>query len=115
MLVVTTDHHGDVAVVHAEGEVDIHTAHLLRDALTAAIAEGSDRVIADLTAVSFMDSTGLGVLVGRLRELRIRNGLLRVAANDRILRVIKVTGVDTVLPVHEDLADALAAFNAASS
>lgn len=112
MLVVTTDHHGDVAVVHAEGEVDLHTAHLLRDALTAVIAAGSDRVIADLTEVSFLDSTGLGVLVGRLRELRIRNGHLRVAANDRILRVIKVTGVDLVLPVHEDVAGALSAFDA---
>lgn len=110
MLVVTTDHHGDVAVVHAEGEVDLHTAHLLRDALTAVIAGGSDRVIADLTGVSFMDSTGLGVLVGRLREMRIRHGQLRVAAGHRILRVIKVTGIDTVLPVHEDVDDALSAF-----
>lgn len=115
MLVVTTDHHGDVAVVHAEGEIDIHTAHLLRDALSTSIAAGAKAVVADLTSVTFMDSTGLGVLVGRLKELRIRSGLLRVVANERIRRVINVTGVDTVLPVHEELADALAAFDASPS
>jgi anti-sigma B factor antagonist len=60
--------------------------------------------------VTFLDSTGLGVLVGRLKLVRNQSGWLRlVCSNERILRVFRITGLDKVFGIHASLDDALAA------
>ncbi|MBT9257770.1 STAS domain-containing protein [Phycicoccus sp. MAQZ13P-2] len=109
-LSVTTSHHDDVSVVTVEGEVDVYTAAQLRQTLDQEIAEGHTRLVVDLDAVSFLDSTGLGVLVGRLKTVRNSSGWLRiVCTSDRILRVFRITGLDKVFGIHGTLDDALAA------
>ncbi|GIL35253.1 STAS domain-containing protein [Phycicoccus sp. DTK01] len=109
-LSVTTSHHDDVSVVTVEGEVDVYTAAQLRQTLDQEIADGHTRLVVDLDAVSFLDSTGLGVLVGRLKTVRNSSGWLRiVCTSDRILRVFRITGLDKVFGIHGTLDDALAA------
>jgi anti-sigma B factor antagonist len=98
---------GRTTVVSVGGEVDVYTAGLLRNAIDEQIAAGARQIIVDLNETQFMDSTGLGVLVGRLKLVRHHHGWLRVAcANERILRVFKITGLDTVFSIHDTVAEA---------
>ncbi len=109
-LSVTTSHHDDVSVVTVEGEVDVYTAAQLRQTLDQEIAEGRIRLVVDLDSVAFLDSTGLGVLVGRLKLVRNSSGWLRiVCSSERILRVFRITGLDKVFTIHASLDEALAA------
>ncbi|KRE60862.1 anti-sigma factor antagonist [Nostocoides sp. Soil756] len=109
-LSVTTSHHDDVSVVTVEGEVDVHTAAQLRQSLDQEITGGHVRLVVDLDAVSFLDSTGLGVLVGRLKLVRNGSGWLRiVCSSDRILRVFRITGLDKVFGIHASVDEAIAA------
>ena len=110
-LSVTTSRQDDVSVVTVAGEVDVYTAAQLRSVLDEEIGAGHARLEVDLDEVSFLDSTGLGVLVGRLKLVRNHSGWLRiVCSNDRILRVFRITGLEKVFGIHDSLEDALAAF-----
>lgn len=110
-LSVTTSHHDDdVSVVKVGGEVDVYTAAQLRSVLDAEVESGRIRLVLDLEEVTFLDSTGLGVLVGRLKAVRNQSGWLRiVCSSDRILRVFRITGLDKVFGIHASLDEALAA------
>lgn len=91
------------SVVEVAGEVDAHTAPTVRDAVEAAIVPGA-RVIVDLSGVSFLDSTGLGVLVTALKHVREADGTLDlVVTSPRVLKVFELTGLDVVIPIHEEL------------
>lgn len=98
-------------LVEVSGEVDLHTAPSLRAALDGVLAEASagDDVLVDLSAVGFMDSTGLGELVGAHKALARRDGRLHVVVgNDRVARLLSLTALDDVLEVHRDRSAALA-------
>lgn len=93
-----------IAVVAVSGEVDAHSARLFRDALAEGLSDGSRRLIADLAEVTFLDSSGLGVLVGKLKDVRQRGGSMHVViANPRVLRVFEITGLDRVFRIHASL------------
>ena len=77
MLTVNETWNEQVCVVTATGEVDAHTAHALRDVLVRVIAAGGIHLVVDLSAVTFIDSSGLGVLVGRLKDVRARGSTWR--------------------------------------
>ena len=104
---VSTERHGDAAVVTVAGEVDAHTAGAVRTAVEAAIGPQA-RVVVDLTDVSFLDSTGLGVFVTALKHLHEQQGSLDlVITSPRVLKVFELTGLDVVIPIHAALEDAL--------
>ncbi|HET7398714.1 MAG TPA: STAS domain-containing protein [Intrasporangium sp.] len=108
--------HGERTVVHLEGEIDVYTAPRVRDKLDEQIREGRTDLVVDLTDVTFIDSTGLGVLVGRLKHIRLLGGSLRlVGSDDRVLKVFSITGLDKVFEIYPTLEDALGAPGAASS
>ena len=95
------------SVVSPRGSVDAATAPALRAALEAAAAD-ADSVLVDLGGVTFLDSTGLGVLVGGLRRARVGGGALRVVCADAtMLELFRVTGLMDVLDVHRDVRTAL--------
>ena len=99
-----------VAVVALAGEVDLYTAPRFREALFQAIDEGGPVVVVDLTGVSFIDSTALGVLVSGGRRLEQTAGTLAIGCPDeRIRRILEITGLDTVFGVYATRAEALAA------
>lgn len=109
-LTVATTERDDVTIVTVSGEVDVYTAPQLRTALEERIAAGHTALIVDLQDVGFLDSTGLGVLVGRLKAVRKVDGWLRVVCtNERILRLFGITGLDRVIPIHDTVDAAVAA------
>lgn len=102
-LRIRDERDGDVCVVHPEGEVDIYTAGSLKERLVQRIEGGCTHVIVDMEAVSFIDSSGLGVLVGALRRVRERGGDVHiVCSHDNILKVLRITGLDKVFPLFSD-------------
>ncbi len=67
---------GDCAVLRVSGEVDAYTAPMLREQIRELTAKGAVHLIADLSQVGFLDSTGLGALIGGLKRLREAGGSL---------------------------------------
>jgi anti-sigma B factor antagonist len=94
------------------GEVDLHVAPELRDALANAIDQGADYIVLDLTRVGFMDSMGLGVVLGALKRLRPRGGQLRVIVpgTSDLRRIFEITMLDHVITLDESRQEALADF-----
>jgi anti-anti-sigma factor len=97
------------SVVSVAGEIDAGTEKQFRDALTSALARGTVRIVVDLSAVGFMASAGIGVLMGVRRVLADAGGLLVLAAPHReVAQVLSMTGVGDVVPVTASVADAVA-------
>jgi anti-sigma B factor antagonist len=106
----TTAGGGDCAVLRVTGEIDVYTAPLLRERVIRLVDDGARHIIADLRGVTFLDSTGLGVLVGSLKRLRSHQGSLRVVINaDRILRIFRITGLVNVFALHPSVEEAVSA------
>lgn len=103
-LTLTTRQHGDRTVVTLGGEIDVYTAPLLRDAISDLVAQGSHDIVIDLTGVGFLDSTGLGVLVGGLKKVRAHDGTLELVCDqERLLKIFRITGLAKVFVIHESL------------
>lgn len=87
-----------VAVIQAEGRLNMVSAPRLRETVAGAIAAGRPRVVVDLSGVDFMDSSGLGALVGCLKTTRQAGGDLRIAApSDQVSMVLKLSNLDRIL------------------
>jgi anti-sigma B factor antagonist len=94
------------AIVSVGGEIDVYTAPKLRDRITELVGDGTYHIVIDLEAVEFLDSTGLGVLVGGLKKVRAHDGSLElVCSQDRLLKIFRITGLAKVFVIH-DSADA---------
>jgi anti-sigma B factor antagonist len=101
---------GDCAVLRVAGEVDAYTAPMLREQIRDLAAKGAVHLIADLSRVDFLDSTGLGTLVGGLKRLREAGGTLTlVITAPRILRLFQITGLTKVLAIYPSVAEAITA------
>ena len=99
--------HLDFAVLLVAGEVDISNAEAFRDHLQALVAGPNPAVIVDLSLVTFMDSAGLGVLIGALRSIHRAGGSLRVVGTRlQLIDLFSVTGVQKLLPLHPTVAAA---------
>lgn len=99
----------DVAVLAVRGELEVNGAPTLRLALIEAIEEEPGRrVVVDLEGVDFIDSAGLGVLVGGLTRARRHAGeLVLVATGRSVLKVLELTGLTRVFEIHVSRAAAL--------
>lgn len=84
-------------VVHVAGELDLFAAPQLRQRLVDIIERGSAHLALDLSEVTFIDSTGLGVLVGALKRARGYGGDLSLrAVPPSVLKVFEITGLTKV-------------------
>ncbi len=93
-------------VVRMTGEVDLCTAPDLKAAIYELLDAGADDVVLDMTGLEFMDSAGLGVLVGTLKRVRSAGGSLHLVCDrDNILKVFSLTGLDKVFSVCPTLED----------
>lgn len=102
--------HGDTGVVTVSGEVDMYTAPQLKECLLELIDGGAKRIVVDLSAVTFIDSTALGVLIGGVRRLHGASGAMALVVTSRpVERVLSITGLDRVFSIHATLDEALAA------
>jgi len=101
---------GDCAVLQVTGEVDVYTAPTLREQFQELAAKGAVHLIADLGRVDFIDSTGLGALVGGVKRLREAGGSLAlVISTPRVLRIFQITGLTKALATQPSVADAISA------
>jgi anti-sigma B factor antagonist len=99
-----------IEVVTVEGEIDIYTAPRLRELLIDLVSQNNYQLIVNLEKVGFLDSTGLGVLVGALKRVRPHDGWLDlVCTQERILKIFKITGLTRVFGIYQSVDQAIAA------
>jgi len=98
----------DCAVLQLTGEVDMYSAPQLREQVVELVDGGVRHIIADLRGVDFLDSTGLGALVGSLKRLRTHDGSFKVVASGgRTLRILQITGLTRAFALHSSVMDAM--------
>ena len=99
-----------IEVIDVQGEIDIYTAPRLRELLIDLVSKGSYQLIVNLDKIGFLDSTGLGVLVGGLKRVRAHDGSLDlVCTQERILKIFRITGLTKVFGIYETVDQAIAA------
>ena len=109
MKVVEEELPGGIIKVILEGRLDIEGAAAV-DLKMSVIKESRTSVLMDLQGVSFLASMGLRSLVMPARAIKSRGGrIVLFGPNEMVGKVLKTSGVDTVIPVHHDLSSALAA------
>ena len=93
--------HNEVVTVEVGGEIDLHSAPQLRAELVKAAESARPRIVVDLADVTFIDSTGIGVLVGGLKRAREKGGSLAFSSvQPRVKRVLEITGLLRALPLY---------------
>ena len=108
-LDVETGTVGDAALLRLRGEIDVYTAPRLRQAIIDLVDGGATDIVVDMEKVDFLDSTGLGVLVGGLKRVRMKEGSLAiVTSQDKILKIFDITGLNKVFPIHASVEEAAA-------
>ena len=101
MEIDTSDLAPGAAVLRLEGRLNMVSAPRLKSAIDQAVDGGTPRVVVDLTAVSFMDSSGLGALIAGLKKARQSSGDLRITGvNQQVATVLALTNLDRVLRSH---------------
>src|SRR5450755_3471827 len=106
------DHHtkDGIEIVDVEGEIDVYTAPRLRELLIELVNSSQYQLVVNMEKVEFLDSTGLGVLVGGLKRVRAHDGSLDlVCTQERILKIFRITGLTKVFGIHDTVDEAIAA------
>jgi anti-sigma B factor antagonist len=97
-----------VVLLSIHGDADLHVAPELRERLTREIDDGASGLVLDLSEATFVDSMALGVLLGAMKQLRARDGRLRlVVPQTELRRIFEITLLDRVLPLDATREDAL--------
>lgn len=97
----------DIAVVSGSGKLNMVVAPQLREEVRRSIDEGHPRIVVDLSAVTFLDSSGLGALVACLKSARQAGGDLRIAApSAQVVMVLQLSNLDRVLARFDSAGDA---------
>lgn len=110
---ITIDHQEHVTIVAVNGSIDALTADTLVAALQEQVVAGRTRLVASLTDVEYTSSAGLRVLLGALKETRQRGGDLRLAGmQQRVHRVLELSGFTSILKVYPDVPSAVASYPA---
>jgi anti-sigma B factor antagonist len=96
-----------VAVVVPQGRLNMVAARQMKELLAMLLEEGSARIVVDLEQTSFLDSSGLGALIGGLKGARQAGGDLRIARpTPEVLTVFQLTNMDKVLRPRDDVESA---------
>lgn len=106
---------GDLAILAMGGELDYEASPQLRARLVGAIKAGGRRLVLDLSDVTFIDSTAIGVLAGTVARLDEAGGgsLAVVSTHEKVLQIFEITGLDSVISLHSSREEAVSAFSLA--
>lgn len=108
---------GSALVIAVRGELDLNTAPQLEESLNPVLEDGSRPLAIDLSACEFIDSTGISLIVRAWRQLGgesngTANGSFALCGlNDQVQRLFDITGLESMVPMHSSLEDALAELN----
>jgi anti-anti-sigma factor len=104
--------HNDVSVLYPEGKITLGDGDQeLGEAVRTELEKGSRKILIDLSKVSYLDSSGIGELVGCYTSIKNRNGELRICGmNTKIFGLMKMTSLHSVFEVRDTEAEALADF-----
>lgn len=115
MLNMSRKEMGSTTVVRLEGDIDEDGVNVLRIGLLNCIKERRCRVVANLSGVRYISFMGLGVLVERLRQLRLQGGDLKlVGVNTYTQRVLRMAGISALFEIHESESQAVQGFREAA-
>ncbi|MDQ2907790.1 MAG: STAS domain-containing protein [Candidatus Eremiobacteraeota bacterium] len=90
-------------VVELGGEIDVYTSPKVKDAVTALIDQGHYNLVINLEKVRYIDSTGLGVLIGALKRVREHGGTVNlVCTNPQIKKIFDITGLVKIFGMYDD-------------
>ncbi|CAG7840803.1 anti-anti-sigma factor [Clostridium novyi B str. ATCC 27606] len=100
----------DILIVHMDGELDHHTAEEVRNRLDDRIdRNGVNKLIMNFLNVSFMDSSGIGVVIGRYKKVSTRGGkVCMIGAIGAVKRVFELSGIFKIIPLYDNVEEALA-------
>ncbi len=102
-----TEEGGEVLIFKLRGSLDLATTPTVRAALLEATEKGKRDLIVDLTQLEFLDSTGLGALIGAHRRATERGGSVRLIVNEGpIARLLNITGLMRIFAVYHSIEDA---------
>ncbi len=102
---------GGVTVVVVDGELTVGNRGQLKERVLSSLADGADAFVIDFDGTSFIDSSGLGVLVSLSKRIRQKDGRLRLAGLSQDLRTLfELTKLDTLFQISDTRASALAEF-----
>jgi anti-sigma B factor antagonist len=108
VIELDTDVSADAAVIRLQGRLTMVNAAAVRSAVTDAIGAGRTRIVLDLSGCEFMDSSGLGAVIGGLKTARQAGGDLRIASlTPQVATVLQLTNLDRVLRPYESVTEAL--------
>ena len=98
----------DIPVMDLSGEVDAYTCSRLREAMIEVIDDGGSDLVVNMKDVEYIDSSGLGTLVGGLKRVSERQGTIAVCGtNSQIKKVFDITGLIKVFPLYSDEEEAV--------
>lgn len=107
-LTISIERLETIPVLNLSGDVDAYTVRKLQRAIAELMAGGEIRMVINLAGVHYMDSSGLGTLIGGLRRIREQDGNLAISGpNPHLNNVLSITGLNRVLPLHADNASAV--------
>lgn len=97
-----------LSILKVGGEIDVYSAPNLREALINLVNDGKYHIVVDMENVDFLDSTGLGVLVGGLKRVRAHQGSLGLVCDkERILKIFRITGLTKVFAIYSSVDEAV--------
>lgn len=100
-----------VPIIDLEGEVDAYTAGRFREVMLEQIEDGKPDLIISMAKVEYIDSSGLGALVGGLKRASEHNGrIVLVCSGPQVRKVFEITGLEKVFPIFESEEDAVNSF-----
>ena len=109
-LQITVRRSGDVAIIDLAGEVDAYTSARFREVMMDIIEDGGEKLVVGLTRVDYIDSSGLGALVGGLKRTSERNGrIILICDRSQVRKVFEITGLEKVFPIFTTEEEALEA------
>jgi anti-sigma B factor antagonist len=95
-------------ILSPQGEIDFATGPQLKDAITELLVAGEVNLVVDLLKVDFIESTGLGALIGgRRRAHALQGSLVLVCTEDQMLKIFRITGLDKVFRIHNTVESAI--------
>lgn len=106
---ITTFLRQGILIACVEGEIDVHSANSLRQTLDKALDDsGSKHLLLNLANMNFIDSSGLGVLLGRYKKVSLRGGkIAAIHPQPQVKRILELAGLLKIIGIHHSEKDAL--------